>query len=80
MRCFIRLPSHRYQQLDTCRVCWQGGATCPQAADLDVDSSEMTGFLPLQDVHCCLPGQASNEPREPCLLSPIHLVDPHSLE
>ena len=40
----VCLSSHDYK-LDTCRVCWQGGATYPQAANLDVDSSEMPGFL-----------------------------------
>src|SRR5260221_3594471 len=44
-----------------------------------MDSGEMTRFLLLQDPDCCLPGQASNKPREPCLLSLTHLVDPRAL-
>src|SRR5260370_17892228 len=65
--------------MGTRRVSWEGGVTCPQAGDLDVDTGKMVLFLLLQDLDCCLPGQASNELREACLLSPTHLVDPSAL-
>src|SRR5260370_29634234 len=78
-RCFIHFPSYRDNDVDTRLVCWQGGATSPQPGDLDMDSSKMTGFLLLQDVHSLLPGQANNELCEPCLLRRIHLVDPCAL-
>ena len=51
----ICLPPN-YYKLDTRRVCWQGGATSPQAGDLDMDSSKMTLFLLLQDPDGLLPG------------------------
>src|SRR5260370_10290954 len=50
-----------------------------QAAELDVDTGKMVLFLLVQDVGCRLPGEASNERREACLLSPTHLVDPSAL-
>ena len=50
----LALPSHCDHEVDTCRVCWQGGATCPQPGDLDVDTTQVA--LLLQDLHCCLSG------------------------
>ena len=79
MRWFIRLPSHRDDEVDTCRVHWQDGATCPQAADLDVDSSEVSRFLPLQGLDGCPLGQPGNASSKACLLDCTHLVDPHAL-
>src|SRR5258708_28853779 len=76
---FIHFPYYLDNEVDTRRVCWQGGATSPQHGDLDMDSSKMTGFLLLQDVHSLLPGQANNELCEPCLLRRIHLIDPCAL-
>src|SRR5215469_2721603 len=74
-RCFIHLPSHRDNKPDMCRVGWQGGATGPQPGDLDVNTTQVTLFLLLQDLDCRLLGQASNALCEACLLSPLHLVD-----
>ena len=62
-----------------CGISWEGGAACPQPADLDVDSSEMLVFLLLQGLDGLLPGQSSNEPAKACLFSPTHLIDPYPL-
>jgi hypothetical protein len=50
----LALPSHCDHEVDTCRVCWQGSATCPQPGDLDVDTTQVA--LLLQDLYCCLSG------------------------
>src|SRR5260370_18683483 len=76
---FSFLRSHRHQQVDTRRVSWEGGVTCPQPGDLDMYTSKMTSFLLLQALDCCLPGQSYNELREPCLFCCTHLVDPYAL-
>src|SRR5260221_10016874 len=70
-------PNHF--KLDTRRVSRGPAAICPQPGDLDMDSSKMIVFLPLQDPDGLLSGQSSNEPAEAGLLSPIHLIDPYAL-
>src|SRR5258708_11913198 len=77
--CFIHLPSNRDYNVDTCRVSWEGCAICPQPADLDVDTCEMTRFLLLQHPDGLLPGYPGNEPADVCLFSRTHLVDPYTL-
>src|SRR5258708_21220728 len=55
-RCFIRLPSYHSQKMNTCRVSWEGCATCPHRADLNMDTCEMIVFLRRQHLDGLLPG------------------------